>query len=292
MKLYRYVRALEKNGEESVLSKKLIDTLQGSKINFSHPASFNDPLECTIPIKINDYDKYKVKYLDSVKSFLDKRIGTALNSMSRRRWIDDVIEFGIPLEYCLVTCFSKEGEAPLMWSHYADQYKGVRLCYEFPDTKEEFLSQVVLSDYVKGLEKSNLDFMAGDVKYEDKRRALELVTSSNTPEEWKFANDYNMQDAIFVKPKYWEYEKEWRLVLYLPFGGERAFAAGVDTSDCFISVPKIWLKEIAFGLRLQDDYRKEIVDILNSNGYGDVSLCSTKLEHGKFDITTVPYLPT
>ena len=292
MKLYRYVRALERDGEKTVLSKRLINTLEKSRINFSHPASFNDPLECTIPIKVENYEKYKDKYLESIKKVLDKRIGTEQNSSGRRRWIDENIEFGIPLEYCLVTCFSKEEDAPLMWSHYADQYKGVRLCYEFPDTKEEFLDQVVLSDYVKGLEKCNLDFMADDVKYENSRKELELITPSDRQEEWVFTNDYDLQNAVFVKPKYWEYEKEWRLVLYLPFGGGRAFAAGMDTSDCFISIPKIWLKEIAFGLRLQESYRKDIIEVLNSNGYDHVDLSSTKIEHGKFDITTVPYSPT
>ena len=70
MRLYRYVRALEtikcgdhdEVSEVTDISEKLKKSIQESKLFFSHPASFNDPLECTIPITIENHDKKKRPY--------------------------------------------------------------------------------------------------------------------------------------------------------------------------------------------------------------------------------------
>lgn len=58
MKLYKYMRAIEYDKDGNyIISPKLLNALIGSKIFFSHPANFNDPLECIVPIKIDDYEK-------------------------------------------------------------------------------------------------------------------------------------------------------------------------------------------------------------------------------------------
>ena len=147
VKLYRYVKALEIE-EKSIVNKKLKNSLQEHKIYFSHPASFNDPLECTIPITIDNYDKYANEYLEYIENILSKTIGCRDDETDRNKRIYEALEFGIPIEKCLTTCFAQSDSNQLMWSHYADQHRGVCLCYEFPDTTEEWEAQIKWCDSI------------------------------------------------------------------------------------------------------------------------------------------------
>lgn len=299
MRLYRYVKALEpkkyeeceENSEKPEISQKLKTTIRESKLFFSHPASFNDPLECTIPVTIENYDIHSEKYLKYIESVIDKRIGSWADASERRKRIDEAIEYGIPIENCLVTCFTKDGNNQLMWSHYADQNKGVCLCYEIPDKPDEFKRQIKWS-YQSSLfiNDFKLWFHEEAVTYQIKRPSLHISNTSCSVGEWKVDNGYTLKDAIFTKPKCWEYEHEWRLALILPIGGNVAFAAGIDTSDYYAILPKKWLKEITFGLRLEDEHCKKIKGIFRESGYTNVEFKKAKMAHDEFRIVSKPFL--
>ena len=72
MRLYKYVRALEIQqdcGDQSTrgivdISVRLDRSIRESRIYFSHPAAFNDPLECTVPVTIENYQLYRQNYLE------------------------------------------------------------------------------------------------------------------------------------------------------------------------------------------------------------------------------------
>lgn len=298
MKLYRYVKALETEENivdgaivrKSIVNKRLIKALQESKIYFSHPASFNDPLECTIPITIDNYDIYANKYHAYIESILSKTIGSREDETNRNKRIYEAVEFGIPVENCLITCFAKSDNNQLMWSHYADQHQGVCLCYEFPDTREEWDSQIKWSDSIAfNMEKYNMSWFGDEVVYQSKRPSLHITDSSLPVEEWTFENEYKIRDAIFTKPECWRYEQEWRLGVFLPLGSEIAFAAGIDTSGYHAVLPTAWLKEITFGLRLDRKYCDEIVKAIDGSGYNNVAFKKAKMAHGEFRIISEPY---
>ena len=65
-----------------------------------------------------------------------------------------------------------------------------------------------------------------------------------------------------------------------------AFAAGIDTSDYYAILPKEWLKEITFGLRLEDEHCKEIKEIFRESGYTNVEFKKAKMAHGEFRIVS------
>lgn len=298
MKLYRYVKALEieekvvdgKITRKSIVNKRLKNSLQESKIYFSHPASFNDPLECTIPITIDNYDIYADKYREYIESILSKIIGCPEDETSRNKRIYEAIEFGIPVENCLIICFAKSDNNQLMWSHYADQHQGVCLCYEVPDAKEEWDAQIKWSDSIAfDMKNFNMDYFGDSVVYQSKRPSLHVADSSLPIEEWTFENDYKIEDAVFVKPECWRYEQEWRLGVFLPIGGKAALAAGINTSSYHAVLPTEWLKEITFGLRLDRKYSDEIIEIVNGSGYNDVTFRKAKMVHGEFRIISEPY---
>lgn len=291
MKLCKYMKVLAYNGhkiEGHLISPKLFDALVNSKIFFSHPASFNDPLECTIPITINNYEKISSEYIKFTKKSLKEIIGEDIGRMKR---INEVIHFGIPLENCLIACLSAKENNDLMWSHYADQYNGICLCYEFPDTKEEFEDKISWSSEVLRMKDSGLKYSAHDVEYK-KRPSLEFEDTNLPVEQWKFKNDYNIEDAIFIKPESWSYEQEWRIALMLPHNCKEGFAPGIDTCHFYMTIPKEWLKEIIFGFRLNDEYCQDIITILNENGYKNVSINKIQFSHGTAELSAVPYITT
>ena len=219
MKLYKYIKVISKQGEEEIIDPKLINALTDSKIFFSHPAKFNDPLECVIPIKINDYEKNESKYKSYIEKIFKEQTGINSNSSNKRlQRFYETINFGIPLENCLVACLTKKENNALMWSHYADQYQGACLCYDIPDDIEEFQKKICWSNEIQELAKNKIRAQIQEVKYRSKRFFLEIENTNLPVEEWKFKNDYKIENAIFIKPKFWSYEQEMRIALILPFG--------------------------------------------------------------------------
>lgn len=298
MRLYRYVRALEtikcgdhdEVSEVTDISEKLKKSIQESKLFFSHPASFNDPLECTIPITIENHDKKQKEYAAYLESIISKRVGSRNDESKRSKRIYEASEYGISLENCLVACFSEDGNNQLMWSHYADQHKGVCLCYEFPDTLDEFEKQVKWSGLVDfNMNNYGLTVQSASVVYQTKRPSLHISNTSLPVDKWSFDSDYAIKDAIFTKPECWMYEKEWRLALTLPFGSETAFAAGISTSDYYAVIPREWLKEVTFGLRLEKEYCEKIKRISIDNGYSTTEFKKAQMAYGEFKIIIEPY---
>ena len=298
MRLYRYVRALEtikcgdydEVSEVTDISEKLKESIQESKLFFSHPASFNDPLECTIPITIENHDKKQKEYAAYLESIISKRVGSRNDESKRSKRIYEASEYGISLENCLVACFSKDGNNQLMWSHYADQHKGVCLCYELPDTPEEFKRQIEWSEQINSIKSDyGLEVYGDSVDYQKKRPSLHISNTSLPVDKWSFDSDYAIRDAIFTKPECWMYEKEWRLALITPWASEKRFAAGIDTSNYYATLPREWLKSVTFGLRLEKEYCEKIKSIFKDNCYSTVEFRKAKMMHDEFTIIIEPY---
>lgn len=298
MRLYRYVRALEtiKCGDRDELSEvtdiseKLKKSIQESKLFFSHPASFNDPLECTIPITIKNYDKKQKEYAAYLESIISERVGSRNDESKRSKRIYEASEYGISLENCLVACFSKHGNNQLMWSHYADQHKGVCLCYEFPDTLDEFERQIEWSEQISSIKHTyGLKVYGDSVAYRQKRPSLHISNTSFPVDKWSFDSDYAIKDAIFTKPECWMYEQEWRLALIIPWESEKRFAAGIDTSDYYATLPQAWLKNVTFGLRFEKEYCEKIKSLFKDNCYSTVEFRRAKMAHDEFRIIIEPF---
>lgn len=296
--LSNFTSSVKTNGETNLsdrkerISERLKSSLQKSELYFSHPAGYNDPLECTIPVTIEDNDTHEEEYRKFYESFLDKRLGLISDDNARRKWTQEMIEFGFPLEKCLMTCLSENGDNQLLWAHYADQHRGICLGYEFPDTDEEFSEKAEWGSMAKhDMGKFGLKLHKDKIQYLNDRPALNISNSDESVEKWKFDSDYLMNACIFSKPKCWEYEKEWRLALIYPIGVEKSFAPKIDTKGYHAILPREWLKEITFGLRLDEKFCEEIVDIVKASGYENVSFRREKIVQGKFEVTSVPYEP-
>jgi hypothetical protein len=181
---------------------------------YADPRTFNDPLDCkpTIDVDVETYDLQKlyVKLLEAARPS-----DNAIERLQRFRYFSEntIDEFGYetdadPAEVFKdllasevmilvneelgaygVLSLSATWSSSLMWSHYADQHRGI--CIEY-DT----------------VELANPGLFP--VQYASRRsiRASDLMA-------WKFNDDIDAKRRVintyfYSKAKEWRYEKEWR----------------------------------------------------------------------------------
>ena len=169
-----------------------------------------------------------------------------------------------------ISCFSNfEGEKELMenttmWSHYADNHRGFCIKYL-------------------------LNFE--DVKYKDKiLSGLFPVSYTSTPQSISPRELYKLQiqddklklsqsvqktvlKSLTTKSKFWNYEKEWRLIL-----NENDTALLYDNSIPFLKIDSIYL-----GCRVEPTVKKFITNLADASGFG---LFQTKQSDEKFILSS------
>ncbi|MGX7666071.1 DUF2971 domain-containing protein [Flavobacterium pedocola] len=169
--------------------ENVIKTLENKTIWFSSPKDFNDPFDCNI--KLIDFTPSEE---DIVKLINEKVAG---NRALRRKEIQKNKQNPFRIKNQMneqfqevfyssgVCCFSEINDDILMWSHYAENHKGICL---------KFNSSI-----------SNIADMTAKVKY------------SPTFEKEKFfsGDPYSVYHLVFTKSNNWFYEKEIRAVKML-----------------------------------------------------------------------------
>jgi len=123
----------------------------------------------------------------------------------------------------------------LFWPHYGDNHEGVCLTYSIP---ESFVIEQQIG--------------VGPVNYTPDSLYKALVGLKLSAVS---SND-EMQETIIslltTKSKAWSYEDEFRLVSYIP-GPQK--------------IPKEWLKQVCFGLRVGEAERQCLMESLHKWGY-------------------------
>lgn len=186
-RLYKY---------ESFSTQTLLN-LKAQVLYFGPPANFNDPYDCAIRANVREpsteeIEEFRKQYLqidefpaitrkalecahiDELKAWLKKVGWESMNRLAE----ENIRTRG-------VTCFSEINDDLLMWSHYADKYKGI--CLEFDTQYEPFIK-------------------AKKVVYCEKMPSLSITDA--------ILNDNYQQilDLYCTKSSSWEYEKEWRCI--------------------------------------------------------------------------------
>lgn len=153
-----------------------------------------------------------------------------------------------------VKSFSYAKNHDLMWGHYGDSHKGICIGYDFSLAPDEVIHHLY------------------PVQYSDARFSTNWL-----PEVAAHSFLY------LRKSKYWEYEKEFRL-LYgkdeLPHGKQ--------------NIPLNCITEIQFGLRMPDDQKKLIADLLRTKSRlnrGKIKLFKTELKNNRFELERIEWEP-
>lgn len=162
--------------------------LSGESLKFSCPFDFNDPFESRSCYQIDNSDEGKRFIHEKLKenySNPSKRISEAQRiqrKFSDPRPIDEEPAYQELIRKIGVCCFSEVKDSILMWSHYANEHKGI--CIGFDTTKSLFR-------------------FAWQVNYQEE------FPITKRPSE---SVDVLLDKTMLTKADCWSYEKEWRIV--------------------------------------------------------------------------------
>lgn len=225
------------------LDKHRWSSLESSKFYFSSPESLNDPADCQI---------------DLVKAFhiARKGLGYTYQASELRAFMSFAREVQCKAKTIGIFSLSSgrvDGEQErLMWSHYADNHRGVCLTFEIP-------TQFVFENLVG----------CAPVQYsaDALMSALRNLDLTRKPE---FEADIKpiLSSWLATKSDEWAYEKEARLI---------AFSAGLQLFE------RSWLKKICFGLRTDMPNRIRVKELVQSYPACTLSEMYVK-EDGLFDL--------
>lgn len=117
----------------------------------------------------------------------------------------------------------------LMWSHYADSHKGFCVVYK-------------LSPEMRFNKENSAYYTLSPMNYH--RKPIDLIKET----------EFDGKAALLTKSKAWEYENEYRLLMYDPSKKEDYFSMSLD--------PGSYVDAIIFGMKCSDSTRNIIRSIL------------------------------
>lgn len=137
------------------INEDLKKSLQDNYLWFSDPLVFNDPFDCNLEVCCNGTFEEILAYFCQLKlagiinasnqSLIDRAGFLAANPfemerLSKKQDMDTISKLGI-------CCFSEKKDSLLMWSHYADKYKGLCLTFDITKDLDLFGKQLFAVEY-------------------------------------------------------------------------------------------------------------------------------------------------
>ena len=198
----------------------------GVFLKVSRPAEFNDPYDCTgmatgtLPQHLRD------TYGKTFQQLLNPAELDLITKVNGRRMFDQMYRI---LSLCDSSVNNTAGEM-LMWSHYADYARGVRI----------------------GIEIDTDRYRLGVVEYGELLPQLDMTKIG----EWKIYDDPELRRflkaCLLTKHKIWEYEKERRVVFRVNDHSLKPFSV-IDATVPICDAMMIWsprkdvIKEVCIG---------------------------------------------
>jgi hypothetical protein len=132
--------------------------------------------------------------------------------------------FRIIETFCGVLSFSSESRDPVLWSHYADNHRGITLGFEFT---------------------GELPYPHFQINYSDKPPVVDWLEFSAAQSGGDAALLHKKMPQFFgTKAESWRYEKEWRSVI--PIDDRRCVHIG---RNIFLPLPTTCLRRVLLGVR-------------------------------------------
>lgn len=163
-----------------------------------------------------------------------------------------------------VLSLTKKRDNLLMWAHYGQQHMGMVIGF---DSEHPFFNQKLHSgDDFRHLRR---------VKYSQDRPMIRLS------EEEDFAR------ILLTKSPEWAYEDEWRMIL--PLEASDAVHEHRGNKVYLFQFPHNCVKEIIFGVRMDMEVRKEILEYIHtSQKYRSAKILEAKLDSEEFKLNFLP----
>jgi len=241
----------------STINKNLIDSLVKGYLFFAKPEKLNDPFDCRLDISkamnkametaIGSHSRFG---LDRLKILINDGENFELREKAMHEW-------GV----CSFSKALKSDKEPLMWSHYADNHRGIRILYEIP--------------YQFIFDNTNVDniLVTSTVKYDIDPLTNWFIRFANSEKEIDDGFAVNTINDILLlsltsKNPCWDYENEMRIIRKIP--GK-------------FNIPKSFLKQICFGLHASDEDVALIKEIVGNYEH-EVNLCRVVRADSDFGI--------
>jgi hypothetical protein len=130
-----------------------------------------------------------------------------------------------------------------MWAHYADEYKGLVIGL---DTDSEFFRP-----------KPGEPRLCGQL--------MNVLYTDTSPVVYVEPGQIDIpKEVFFTKARIWEYEKEWRIIKYLPQASETVDGPG-GKKICLFDVPSEAVKEVIFGSKISADVQAHVEQALRAH---------------------------
>lgn len=215
-----------------------IDTLKkivGGSIRFTQPGAFNDPFELVPELHAPETDQKNInirfdlqapRRKPAIGELPDDFKSEFCSDFNSRKIVQDLNNF------VGILCLSKTYNSLLMWSHYADEYKGAIVTF---NTEHDFFNGLIEVDYRDTRPKKDISAYVG---------SAEPVPISE----------------LCVKPKDWQYESEVRVVRSL--NDCIRVAEGEKYPIYVMDIPIECIKTITLGERTPITQQREIYELI------------------------------
>lgn len=217
------------------IDKYLLQSLVNSELHFARPETLNDPFDCRV-----DFHASLERAIIRAEGTNHERLKGLREIMNEDLKSDEIRAF---VENIGVCSFSLTLENTLMWSHYADNHRGVCLTYGFPkaffdETVNDILGIVGVDYGIDPLSDWFLHVLDEHMPFD---RFIRLL----------------IKKAFTVKAELWRHEEEVRIVRK---------TAGIQSID------RNFLRQVCFGLATPDADVALVKNVIAQCGY-DVDLC-------------------
>ena len=232
-----------------------------SHLWFSKIESFNDPIDSKLDYRqqysYNEIENYWKFFLKNKPNHPQSLAEILQNWGTNQSFIEQQKRvFEIYRKRLGVLCLSKNPENILMWSHYANNHKGI--VYEFKN------------DLFKNTDSVTNSFNGNDNKViypNNKSYELLSYTKTGKGKKEQFAKE------LLTKAKDWEYEEEYRMIDF-ENSGNKVFK-------------KESLCSIIFGVKTADIEIDIIKCLCQKYGLNHVKFKKAQFKKGKFEIEIV-----
>ncbi|MDR3680518.1 MAG: DUF2971 domain-containing protein [Flavipsychrobacter sp.] len=257
-----------------------LEALKNSQIFCNHYMAFNDPFECWcieqngIPDPVHDKERFSAVY--RAWGFVDPDFSQGgveqLNGYCDQFDNEYARNVSKYIESARISCFSRDINNMLMWSHYADGLRG--FCIEFdPEMLIKSSSQAVilkvkyrrkpeyLDTMVYSVAEDQVDFHEMAINEELQYRKYikkHKIKNIRTYADWLKKSRRLLFDLyakqLAVKPIEWCYEKEMRLIFH---------SRSDSVSGEFFDYPATAVKSIVFGEKMSAETTKLLTNIVH-----------------------------
>ncbi|GBE46051.1 hypothetical protein BMS3Bbin11_01146 [bacterium BMS3Bbin11] len=232
----------------SSINKNLIDSLIKGYIYCASLEKLNDPLDCRVDLVAaikRAISKSKGKAKENLQGLLDSN--DFIDSITKK-----VTEVGI-------CSFSRQLLMPMMWSHYADEHKGLCLLYRIPDAFINFDQNRIIGTST---------MIYGDNIFTDSLvEAAEGLSDVEVTEIYKSI----VVPLFTAKGQDWDVEDEWRIIREFPGP---------------LVIERKWLAQICFGMATPERDKELIRNIVERCEY-EIEFCEIQRSDTNFSLEAI-----